>query len=300
MRYGTLTAVNDVSFDIREGEIFGLVGPNGSGKTTTLKVLTGLLLPDQGSVEIDGFDVVSRRNDVRKRIGYMADFFGVYDYLTVFEYLEFFAGMYGVPDSMTDERIARVLDTINLASKRAAMVRTLSRGMKQRLYFGRVLVHDPRLLVLDEPASGMDPRGRAEMVDTLKRANRDGRTIIISSHILEELQNLCTSVGIMETSRLVSTQSLHAGIADANRRKVLVLTATADRQRARDLLAGRGDVFSVVVADTGLLVETFDDDAMVAGLLRHLAVHDVRLQMPRADGHDLKEIFLKMTKGELM
>ena len=263
VRYGALTAVNRISVEVAEGEIFGLVGPNGAGKTTSLKVLAGLLLPDEGSVEVDGLDVVAQRDVVRTRIGYMADFFGVYDYLTVHEYLWFFGAMYAVPERDLESRIGETLETVNLVAKRAAFVRTLSRGMKQRLYFGRALLHRPRLLVLDEPASGMDPRGRAELVETLKRANQQGATIVISSHILDELQTLCTSVGVMEAGRLTGTQALRRPDPDAARRRVLLMVAAGDRERAVALLAEGGLAFAVRATEAGILLETRDDDAAV-------------------------------------
>ncbi len=299
VRYGPLVAVNRVSLEIREGEIFGLVGPNGAGKTTTLKVLAGLLLPDGGRVTVDDLDVVSDRIAVRARIGYMADFFGVYDYLTTYEYLAFFGGIYGLSGPRLEERINRVLDIVNLAGKRDAFVRALSRGMKQRLYFGRALIHEPRLLILDEPASGMDPRGRAELVETLRQANRQGQTIIISSHILDELQDLCTMVGIMEAGRLIGANPLRRPPADTAHRAVLLLLAAGEAERALSLLQGREDVFSARVGAGGIVLETRNDDDTVAGLVRYLAAHEVRMLLPRADTADLKDIFMRLTKGEL-
>jgi ABC-2 type transport system ATP-binding protein len=300
VRYGSLTAVNRMSVEVPEGEIFGIVGPNGAGKTTTLKVLAGLLLPDEGSVDVDGLDILTRRDTARTRIGYMADFFGVYDYLTVHEYLSFFGGLYAVPEPEMENRIGQTLETVNLAPKRDAFVRTLSRGMKQRLYFARALLHRPRLLILDEPASGMDPRGRAEMVETLKKANGEGATIVISSHILDELQSLCTSVGVMEAGRLTGVQPLRGAGPTSARRRVILLVAAEDRDRAAVLLKDHGQVHSIRPTEDGILLETRDDDAAVSEIVRHLVKSDVRVLLPRADAEDLRDIFLKMTRGELM
>lgn len=299
VRYGSLVAVNRMSLEIPEGAIFGLIGPNGAGKTTTIKVLAGLLLPDEGSAEIEGHNVATERDAVRRRIGYMADFFGVYDYLTVYEYLAFFGGMYGLKDRRLDKRIDEMLTTVTLTVKKHSYVSTLSRGMKQRLYFARALIHDPQLLILDEPASGMDPRGRAELVQTLKALNARGKTVFISSHILSELQDLCTSIGIMETGRLVSAKPLKSAPAPT-RRRVLVTVAKSDAERALALLEKRGEVSVLDKLEGRLLLETPDDDETVAEIARYLVGNNVRILFPRAEGLDLQEIFMKMTKGELM
>ena len=300
VRYGALVAVNRISLEVPEAEIFGLVGPNGAGKTTALKVLAGLLIPDEGSVEVDGCDVLRERYRVRTRIGYMADFFGVYDYLTVYEYLAFFGGMYGLRGAELEGRIGVILDTVNLVPKREAFVRNLSRGMKQRLYCARALVHDPRVLILDEPASGLDPRGRAELVETLRLVNRQGKTVIISSHILEELQSICTSVGVMEAGRLVGIRALRPDAVAPDTRQVALFVVPADLDRATDLLRQDAAVTSVRSADGGILVEIHNSDDAVSGLVRRLVEAHVGVLLPRADHADLKEIFLKMTKGELM
>jgi ABC-2 type transport system ATP-binding protein len=298
VRYGSLVAVNDISLHVPAGEIFGLVGPNGAGKTTTMRVLCGLLPADAGRVCVDGHDAAD--DGFQSRIGYMADFFGVYDHLTVHEYLEFFGGMYGWTGLRLQERIAWVLDVVNLATKEDAFVRTLSRGMKQRLYFARSVVHDPPMLVLDEPASGLDPRGRVELIETLRRMQAAGKTILISSHILSELQGLVTSVGIMEAGRLVDVRSVTEGAAAAHRRTVLLHVAAPDRDRALALLAAQQGVHAARPADGAILVETDDDDATVAALVRLLVARNVSVLLPRMEGADLKEIFLRMTKGELM
>lgn len=299
VRYDSLVAVNGISLDVGAGEIFGLVGPNGAGKTTTLKVVSGLLLPDGGDVRVDGLDVVSKRHEVRTKLGYMADFFGVYDYLTVHEYLAFFGGMYGVEDQALDTNIASALETVNLVQKRDSFVKTLSRGMKQRLYFARMLVHSPKLLILDEPASGMDPRGRSELIETLRRVNREGKTIVISSHILEELQALCTSVGVMEAGRLVGIRKLQAASAES-RRHVLLCVVEEDLGRAAGWLAHNPEVFSFANVPGGLALEVKDDDSAVSALVRDMVGAGIRVLLPKSDASDLREIFLKMTKGELM
>jgi ABC-2 type transport system ATP-binding protein len=300
VRYGTLVAVNRVSLEVPEGAIFGLVGPNGAGKTTALRVLAGLHIPDEGEVRVAGCNVVADRDRVRARIGYMADFFGVYDYLTVEEYLAFFGGMYGLRGPALEARIGAMLDTVNLTPKRRAFVKHLSRGMKQRLYCARALVHDPPILILDEPAAGIDPRGRAELVETLQKVHRQGKTIIISSHILEELQSLCTVVGIMEAGRLVGTRALRPEAAAGETRTVVLRVASEDAAPALAALQADAAVRSARAAAGGILVETANTDDAVSGIVRRLVERGIRVLLPRADAADLKEIFLKLTKGELM
>lgn len=298
--YGSLVAVNGISLEVNEGEIFGLVGPNGAGKTTTLKVLAGLLMPDKGTVEVDGHNIVSERDAVRARIGYMADFFGVYDYLTVHEYLAFFGGMYGASDKSLEERIIAMLETVKLVPKKDAYIRTLSRGMKQRLYFARALIHNPDLLILDEPASGLDPRGRAELFQTLKDVQHMGKTVLISSHILSELQDIVTSVGIMETGHLIGTRSFRPTERETKQRRVILHLAANDIDRAMSLLEKRDKVSAITRTDSGILFETDDDDHIVTAIVKYMINENIQVLLPRADEADLKDVFLKMTKGELM
>jgi ABC-2 type transport system ATP-binding protein len=297
VRYGSLTAVNCVTFSVPRGEIFGLVGPNGAGKTTTLKVLCGILQPDAGTVLVGGADMVLDPGRVKPRVGYMADFFGVYDYLTAREYLEFFGGLYGVRDGI-EERIHEMLRTVQLEGKTNSFVGTLSRGMKQRLYVARALIHDPELLILDEPASGLDPRGRAELADTLRGLHARGKTIIISSHILSELQDFVTSIGIMETGRLTAVRSLRIPTGTARRHVLLHLVPT-DTDAAAGILSAMSGVSDVSRTRDGLVLSLPDSDDAVAGAVRALVSGGIRVLLPRADA-DLKEIFMKLTKGELM
>jgi len=298
--YGKLKAVNNVSVEVPDGEVFGLIGPNGAGKTTAMKVLAGLLLPAAGTVRIDGYDVVCERAAVQARIGYMVDFFGVYDYLAVTEYLEFFAGVYGVPPGTVEKRIAEVLEIVKLTHKKTAMIHELSRGMKQRLYFARTLVHSPSLLILDEPASGMDPRGRSELMQALREWNEaTGKTIVISSHILDELEQICTSVGIMETGSMVGTRSLRGGGKEGEKeRRVLLAVAAADRGRARTVLSGLAQVSDVGERGDEFVLTLPDSDSVVREVIDALAGESIALLLPRADAAPLEQTFFTMTKGE--
>ncbi|MCX5646829.1 MAG: ABC transporter ATP-binding protein [Phycisphaerae bacterium] len=201
--FGSLVAVSDLDLQIGAGDIFGFIGPNGAGKTTTMRILVTLMEPTSGAVFIDGLDVTKKGKEVRRRVGYMPDFMGVYDDLKVFEYLEFFAAAFGIEYRKRKAIVDGVLELTDLVSKQDALVDSLSRGMQQRLGLARVLIHDPKVLILDEPASGLDPRARIEMRELLRELKWMGKTIMISSHILSELEEICDRIGIIEHGQLV-------------------------------------------------------------------------------------------------
>ena len=203
-RYDRTLAVAGLDLDVEEGEIFGLVGPNGAGKTTTLRILATLLVPDAGDAEIAGFSLRRNPNDVRRVLGFMPDSFGVYDDMKVWEYLDFFARCYGIPADRRRRMIGDLLDLVDLGPKRDTYVQGLSRGMQQRLCLAHALVHDPRVLLLDEPASGLDPRARVELRELLRELRALGKTILVSSHILPELEELCTSVAIIDRGQVLA------------------------------------------------------------------------------------------------
>ena len=213
-RYDRTLAVAGIDLDIEEGEIFGLVGPNGAGKTTTLRMLATLLLPSAGQAEIAGWSVTRNPDEVRRVLGFMPDAFGVYDDMKVWEYLDFFARCYGLQPAARRRMIGDLLELVDLADKRDAYVQTLSRGMQQRLCLAHALVHDPQVLLLDEPASGLDPRARVELRELLRELRSLGKTIVISSHILPELEELCTSVAIVDHGQVLA----QGRVADIERR----------------------------------------------------------------------------------
>ncbi|WP_373899383.1 ATP-binding cassette domain-containing protein [Haloimpatiens sp. FM7315] len=206
-KYGKFTAVDNLSFKVKEGEIFGFIGPNGAGKTTTMKILAGLLKETSGKVRINGVDALKESRKIKEYIGYMPDFFGVYDNLKVSEYLDFYASIYDIYKGEKDKICNDLLELVNLSNKKDIYVDSLSRGMKQRLCLARSLIHNPKLLILDEPASGMDPRARYEMKEILKSLRDRGKTVIISSHILSELSEICTSIGIIDKGKIVMSGS---------------------------------------------------------------------------------------------
>src|SRR5256884_9841272 len=208
--YRKVDALKGLSLQIPQGSIYGLIGPNGAGKTTLIRILAALLAPTRGEVWFDGEEVVRQPALIQRKVGYMPDFFGVYPDLTAVEYLEFYAGIHGIPRKKQASTVNDLLELVDLSSKRDANVETLSRGMKQRLCLARALVHDPEILLLDEPASGLDPRARIEMRELIRELRRMGKTILVSSHILPELEELCTWVGFIDRGRIVAAGPMGA------------------------------------------------------------------------------------------
>jgi ABC-2 type transport system ATP-binding protein len=262
--FGDLVAVDNLDLHIDAGNIFGFIGPNGAGKTTTMRILVTLLEPTRGEAFIDGLNVAKQGKDVRRRVGYMPDFMGVYDDLKVFEYLEFFAAAFGIEYRKRESIVDGVLELTDLVSKRNAPVDSLSRGMQQRLGLARVLIHDPKVLILDEPASGLDPRARIEIRELLRELKRMGKTIMISSHILSELEEICDRIGIIERGQFVFSGSLEEirprlGIQSKMRVKVL-----GDEGRAVELLTALPQILQVETAGDYLSV-TFREGAASDG-----------------------------------
>ena len=219
-QFGGLVAVNNVDLTIPRGEIYGLIGPNGAGKTTTIRMMCGLLSPTRGQVEIAGIDVSAEPERAQQHIGYLSDFFAVYDDLKVWEYLDYFARAYKMPDAEVPNRVQEVISEVNLQVKTDSMISGLSRGMKQRLGIARAIIHKPDVLLLDEPASGLDPKARFELRVLLQKMRDQGATILISSHILTELEGFCTSIGIMERGRLVRSGKIDDVAAESPVRAV--------------------------------------------------------------------------------
>jgi ABC-2 type transport system ATP-binding protein len=276
-RYGSLFAVRDLHLEVPRGSVYGLIGPNGAGKTTTFSVLASLLKPTAGSVSVLGFDPARQPREVRRRLGYMPDVLGVYDGLQVDEYLEFFAASYRVPRARWAATIETLLELVDLGTKRTAPVNSLSRGMKQRLSLARALVHDPEVLVLDEPASGLDPRARVELRNLLAELRAMGKTIVVSSHILAELAEMCTDVGIMEKGVLLASGTPGS-----------IRTQLGDHRRIRVRLAG-GEERSFEVAD---------DEEQRALLRRLLDEGEPVLEFAEV-GHGLEDLFMQITTGDV-
>ncbi|MHC4517649.1 MAG: ABC transporter ATP-binding protein [Planctomycetota bacterium] len=296
-RFGNLTAVDCLDLTIEAGDIFGFIGPNGAGKTTTMRILVTLMEPTSGAAFIDGLDVLRKGKEVRRRVGYMPDFMGVYDDLKVFEYLEFFAAAFGIEYRKRKAIVEGVLELTDLVSKQNAAVDSLSRGMQQRLGLARVLIHDPKVLILDEPASGLDPRARIEIRELLRELKRMGKTIMISSHILSELEEICDRVGIIEHGRLVFGGTMEEirprlGIHSKVRVKVL-----GDDSKAIELLTALPQIHGVETAGDYLSV-TFREGEQTDGIIARTLVNGgVDLVYLQPEQLKLDDAFLKLTKG---
>jgi ABC-2 type transport system ATP-binding protein len=298
-RYDATLAVAGLDLDVEQGEIFGLVGPNGAGKTTTLRILATLLAPTSGDAEIAGISVRRNPNAVRRVLGFMPDVFGVYDDMKVWEYLDFFARCYGIPPARRRQMIGDLLDLVDLGDRRDSYVQGLSRGMQQRLCLAHTLVHDPQVLLLDEPASGLDPRARVELRELLRELRSLGKTIVISSHILPELEELCTSVAIVDRGQVLA----QGRVADIERRlrvgavlRVRVIGERPAIDAARDHFAAEPDVASAAVLEDGMIEIGFrGDEAATARLLASA----IRAELPVVSfaraASDLEELFLQVT-----
>jgi ABC-2 type transport system ATP-binding protein len=297
-RYGTTVAVAGVDLSVDAGEIFGIVGPNGAGKSTTLKILATLLQPTAGIAEIGGWSVTRNADQVRRVLGFMPDVFGVYDDMKVWEYLDFFARCYGIPADRRRRMVGDLLDLVDLGAKRDAYVQGLSRGMQQRLCLAHTLVHDPQVLLLDEPASGLDPRARIEIRELLKDLRNMGKTILVSSHILHELSQICTRIGIVEQGEMRAQGSLHDIYAYLNLMRIVhvrvvnVTDALLEAIRRIDGVGGvehEVDRISIRVRENRLAPED---------LLEQLQGLGARVSMFQPEAMDMETVFMKLTEGK--
>ena len=298
-RYGRLTAVDHLDLDVPVGSVVGLIGPNGAGKTTTMSAITTLLTPDEGTIEVFGFDPLTQPRAVRGVVGWMPDFFGLYEGLTCTEYLDFFAGAYHVPAAVRRGRVGDLLDLVDLTDKASTDVAGLSRGMQQRLGLARTLVHDPDLLVLDEPASGLDPRARIDLREILLELARQGKTILISSHILAELGELCDRVAIVQAGRVLA-QGTPAEIRAASRSTssvhARILGGPDEVQRAVALAREHG-ALNAVGQGPSLFAELTGGEEAAADLLSALVGGGLRVvSFAERDG-GLERLFLQVTGG---
>src|ERR1041385_2745021 len=250
--YRNLVAVKDLTFSLEQGDIFGFIGPNGAGKTTTIKILATLLRPTSGRALIDGVDVTREPDRVRGIIGYMPDFFGVYDDIKVWEYLDFFAAAYKIPRAKRPGIIDDVLELTDLTVKKEAYVEELSRGMKQRLCLAKTLVHDPKVLLLDEPASGLDPRARIEIRELLKELQSMGKTIIVSSHILPEMEEFCNKIGIIERGEMIVAGDVNTIARQVRGQHTIEIGIVEEVERAEAILLGMTDIIREVKVTNGM------------------------------------------------
>jgi ABC-2 type transport system ATP-binding protein len=298
--YGELYALNRLTLKLDKGDVYGFIGPNGAGKTTTMRILATLLNPTWGEASVCGYSIYNNAKEIRRLMGYMPDFFGVYDDMKVVEYLEFFAAAYRITGPQRRRKCDQVLELVDLGYKRDALVTSLSRGMTQRLGLARVLLHDPQVLLLDEPASGLDPRARIEMRALLKELRKMGKTILVSSHILPELADICNKIGIIERGELLFDGDVHSAIRQV-RQRVVYLIAVANEQNpaAREHIEAHIDVLKVEDRpDEGCLRVTLNDGITDGSFLVDLLMKNgLRLKTFKEEEVNLEHVFLEITKG---
>jgi len=296
--YGKFEAVKGISLDIPKGEVFGFIGPNGAGKSTTIRVLATLQPRFRGMALVGGLDVISQPQQVREKIGYMPDFFGVYEDLTALEYLHFFAAAYKLPSHRRKGVIDDVLALTDLGHKANSPVDGLSRGMKQRLALARVLLHDPELLLLDEPASGLDPRARIEVRELLKALKEMGKTILISSHILHELSQLCTRIGIIETGEMVAQGSLNDIFQQLQLKRIIHIRLEAPAADLEKRVREIPGVDSIESQVDRWAIRLREDELSVADFHQALVEEKARITMFQPEAMDMETAFMKLTEGK--
>ena len=301
-RYGKLTAVNQLSLQVPRGAIYGFVGPNGAGKTSTMRMLTTLMLPTSGQAFVAGHEVTKDPRAVRRAIGYMPDFFGVYYDMKVWEYLDFFAACYEIPESERPQMINDLLELVDLSARRDDMVDKLSRGMKQRLCLARTLAHDPQVLILDEPASGLDPRARIEIRELLVELSRMGKTIFFSSHILADVAEICTHIGIVEGGQIVMQGTLDELKRNLMPHREAVITLLDKAEDAKSVLLAIEGVISVdMLPDEAgkkrIKVNFNGDDMLMTAMMQALATRAIPMVNFAEQSQNLEEVFMKVTKG---
>ncbi|WP_442855471.1 ABC transporter ATP-binding protein [Clostridium sp. Marseille-P2415] len=293
--FGKFHALNGLDLHIPKGALYGFVGPNGAGKTTTIKIMTGLLYADSGQVIIDGVDVSGGLNELKLKIGYVPDFFGVYDNLKVNEYLEFFASCYGTCGLKARTRYMTLLEQVGLEDKVNFYVDSLSRGMKQRLCLARALIHDPLLLVLDEPASGLDPRTRFEFKEILKELREQGKTIFISSHVLSELSELCTDIGVIDQGKMILSGSMDDILRRINASNPLIISILGNKEKALTILKSQPCVQTIAVKEEDIRVNFIGDEQDEALLLQQLVDAEVMVHGFYREQGSLESLFMQIT-----
>jgi ABC-2 type transport system ATP-binding protein len=301
--YGELVALQDLTLNIEAGAVFGFIGPNGAGKTTTMRILTTLLQPTDGQAWVAGHSIRSDPQGVRRAIGYMPDFFGVYEDMKVWEYLDFFAACYDIPSAVRAGMVDDLLALVDLVHKKEAFVESLSRGMKQRLCLARTLTHDPQVLILDEPASGLDPRARIEMRELLRELRDMGKTIFFSSHILSEVADICTSIGIIEAGRLIAHGDMETMRRQLRAHRLIEVRVLGDPAPLHALLLQNDRAVSVAGGPEADLppdtvrIDFSGGDEELSDLLASFVANGVRVLSFTELTGDLEEVFLHVTQG---
>jgi len=298
--YGNLTALSSLDLTINKGDLFGFIGSNGAGKTTTLRILSTFLSPSNGTARVMGHNVVKEADQVRRILGYMPDFFGVYKDMEVTEYLDFFAACYRIGAAKRQQTINDVLELVGLTEKKGALIGALSRGMQQRIGLARVLVHDPKILLLDEPASGLDPRARIEMMAILQELQRLGKTIIISSHILSELETLCNRVAIIEKGGLIYSGPVQGVQSQFSKKQAYRVGVAENIEKAVELLRERTEISDVELQEDGsrIRVELVDPEADASIIASVIVNGGLKLTALESEEMNLEDVFLQVTRGE--
>lgn len=296
--YGNFQALDGLTMKIEQGALYGFVGPNGAGKTTTIKILAGLLAPDGGKIIIDGLDASKEGRSLKGKIGYVPDSFGVYDNLTVWEYMDFFASCYGIEGLTARRRCEFLLDQVGLEDRRDFYVDGLSRGMKQRLCLARAMIHQPSLLILDEPSSGLDPKTRREFKEMIQEINEQGTTILISSHVLSELAQMCTDIGIIEQGKMVLGGSMREIMERVDHSNPLLITVYRNMDRAMGILRSHSCVQTISIKDNCFAVGFSGDAQDEALLLQQLVDADVLVNGFARQQGNLESLFMQITNHE--
>jgi len=302
-QYGKVTALNDLSLEVEEGSVVGFIGPNGAGKTTTMRILTTLLSPTLGRAWVAGHSVTENPYEVRRVVGYMPDFFGVYEDMKVWEYIDFFAACYRIPQETRTGMIDDLLALVDLGHKRDDFVDSLSRGMKQRLCLARTLAHDPQVLILDEPASGLDPRARIEMRELLRELKSMGKTIFFSSHILSEVADICNKIAILEAGRLIAYGDMTEMKRQLRPHRLIRIQTLSDPESVQAFLAQSAHVGNVLEGpDDGLeqgtlRIEFSGEELEMSALLERLIEQGFAIASFSEDSGNLEDVFMQVTKG---
>lgn len=296
-RYGKLIALDNLHLNIEEGECFGYIGPNGAGKTTTIRILSTLLQPTWGEARVCGHVVGYESRKIRPLIGFVPDFFGAYEDMVVQEYLEFFAAAYNITGKKRTQIVGDVLELTDLSYKRDALVDSLSRGMKQRLSIARVLLHDPKVLFLDEPASGLDPRARIEIRALLKELHRMGKTILISSHILPDLADMCSSIGILERGKLLYHGSVSEALRRARVGTVLHVITPDDQERTRLVLEQLPGVENAAIRNGAVVLTLESETSDFSFVAQAMIANRLRISEIKQEEANLEAAFMRLTKG---
>lgn len=298
-KYGSFYALQDLNLTVEDGSVFGFVGANGAGKSTTFSILSTLLQPTAGDAFVNGMSVIHNPHEVRKQIGYMPDFFGVYDQLKANEYLDFYGASYGLKPKEREVLIPKLLELVNLEGKRYEYVDLLSRGMKQRLCLARALIHDPKILILDEPASGLDPRARIEMRDILKELKAMGKTILISSHILPELAEMCDNIGVIDSGRLIAQGSVAHIQAQLQSERVVRVKLAEGIGAASSFFENDPFITQITEKPESNLIEFLyrgsEEDQVL--LLRKAVSQGLPILSFAEEETDLEDVFMAITKG---